>query len=361
MSHPSRRTFLQAVAAAFASFFLPRSLRAEGRPRFWFLHTETGVSWPVTDPVGWALANSQQPIFARASKGLRTVTPADDQRIILLVVRRCKLNLIELHHERVVVHHWTQQGQGDLRPFFKAHRLATKSVQVALIDRKRELTTIQTGDAFLFGERLAESFPVDRYETKWRRRAIEEPDDGQPAPCSFSNYCWPGVEQRCIPWRVLKCAWRHENAPLCQNCDRPTVLTDFGYFACSFYKRGPIVVRICPLCRSRFEDHSTWDGPQWMLANLDEPLLPNAEIMFENPVKYTLPWTREGQSHELNLRVVNCLNQIDGRCSFGVETTTGRIFHTGKRRTVTLPPFDGPVDGLEGWCHRVIRLLPDEE
>jgi hypothetical protein len=98
-----------------------------------------------------------------------------------------------------------------------------------------------------------------------------------------------------------------------------------------------------------------------MLANLDKPLLPTCEIRFGHPVKHTLPWTPEGQAHELHLRLVNCLKQIDGRCSFGVETTSGRIFHTGKRRTVTLPPFDGPADGLEDSCHRIIRLLPDEE
>jgi hypothetical protein len=75
-----------------------------------------------------------------------------------------------------------------------------------------------------------------------------------------------------IPWRVLKSAWRHENPPLCQNCDRPTLLTVFGYFACGFYKRGPEVVRICPLCGSSYEDRSPWGGPEWMLANLDELL-----------------------------------------------------------------------------------------
>jgi hypothetical protein len=42
----------------------------------------------------------------------------------------------------------------------------------------------------------------------------------------------------------LKSAWRHENALLCQNCDKPTILTDFGYFVCGFYKRGPEAVRI---------------------------------------------------------------------------------------------------------------------
>jgi hypothetical protein len=68
-----------------------------------------------------------------------------------------------------------------LRPFFKQHGLATKGVQVALIDRKRELTTVQTGDALLYGERLAEDFPLAVYLEKWQRRAIEEPDDWTPA------------------------------------------------------------------------------------------------------------------------------------------------------------------------------------
>ncbi len=101
---------------------------------------------------------------------------------------------------------------------------------------------------------------------------------------------------------MLKSAWRHENAPLCQNCDRPTLLTAFGYFACGFYKRGSRVVRICPLCSKRFEDRSPWDGPEWMLANLDQPLLPSADRMFGHPVKWVLPWTAEGQTHQLKLR-----------------------------------------------------------
>jgi hypothetical protein len=99
----------------------------------------------------------------------------------------------------------------------------------------------------------------------------------------------------------LKSVWRHENAPLCQNCDKPTLLTSFGYFACGFYKRESNVVRICSLCRCRFEDHSPWDGPAWMLANLDEPLLPSADLMFGHPVKWTLPWTVEGQANQLKL------------------------------------------------------------
>jgi len=204
---------------------------------FWFLHTPTGQSWAVDDPVAWLLENARQPILERARERLVTLDAADPQRVIRLVVRRCQLNLLELRPGRVIVHHWGQ-GRADLRPFFKNHGLARKGIQVALIERKRELTTVQTGDDFLFGERLTERFPLGGYMDKWRRRAIEEQDDWQPAPCSGSNYCWEGVEERWIPWRVLKSAWRHENAPLCQNCDKSTLLLSFGYFVCGFYKRA---------------------------------------------------------------------------------------------------------------------------
>jgi hypothetical protein len=303
MSFPTRRTFLQTALTAAASLFLPRFLLAKGNPRsFWFLHTPTGESWPVDDPVAWALENARQPILERAHDRLVTLDAADPQRVIRLVVRRCKLNLLEIGPGRVMVHYWGQQGQSDLRPFFKQHGLASKGVRVALLDRKRETTTVQAGNAFLYGERLAEEFPLRVYLEKCRQRAIEEPDDWTAAPCSDSNYCWEGVEQRRIPWRVLKVAWQKEKALFCRNCDKATILTAFGYFVCGFYKRGPIVARICPLCRSSFEDHSPWGGPEWMLANLDEPQLPSADLMFGHPVRYTLPWTAEGKAHRLNLR-----------------------------------------------------------
>jgi hypothetical protein len=249
--------------------------------------------------VAWSLGNAGQPILERARDRLVTLEAADPQRVIRLVTRRCRLNLLEIGPGRVFVHHWGQQGRGDLRPFFKEHGLARKGVKVALLDRKREVSTARHGDDFLFGERLTEKFLLGMYLEKWRQRAVEEQDDWQAAPCSGSNYCWEGAEQGWVPWRVLKSSWRHEDAPPCRNCDRPTLLTAFGYFVCGFYKRGPKVVRICPLCRSRFVDHSPWDGPAWMLANLDEPLLPSADLMFGHPVKYTLPWTAEGQAHQL--------------------------------------------------------------
>ena len=167
MSFPTRRSFLQTATAAVAAFVLPRSLRSQRRSRsFWFLHTPTGESWAVDDPVAWSLENARQPILERASEGLRKLTTADDQRIVRLVTRRCRLNLIEIRPDRVVVHFWGEQGQGDLHPFFKAHGLARKGVKVVLLDRKRETATVQAGDNYLYGERLTEKFPLGVYMDK---------------------------------------------------------------------------------------------------------------------------------------------------------------------------------------------------
>src|SRR6516165_7718488 len=134
----NRRTFLQTALAAAASLFLPRALLAgRNRRSFWFLHTPTGECWPVDGPVAWCLKSAGQPILECARERLVTLDAADPQRVIRLVVRRCGLNLLEIRPGRVVVHHWGQHGRGDLRPFFKRHGLASKGVQVALIERKR--------------------------------------------------------------------------------------------------------------------------------------------------------------------------------------------------------------------------------
>lgn len=143
MFFPTRRTFLKTALAAAASLFLPRFLLARSNRRsFWFLNTSTGESWPVNDPVAWSLENAQQPILERGRERLVTLDAADSQPVIRLVTRRCRLNLIEIQSGRVVVHHWGQQGQDDLRPFFKTHSLTGKVVRVTLIDRKRETSTV---------------------------------------------------------------------------------------------------------------------------------------------------------------------------------------------------------------------------
>jgi hypothetical protein len=121
-----------------------------------------------------------------------TLTAADRERVIRLVVRRCRLNLVELRPGRVVVHHWGQQGQAALRPFFKKHSLAKQGVEVFLIDRKREVVTARPGDDFLYGERLAPSWLWKAYRTKWQRRAVEEPDDWTAAPHTWSGFALEG-------------------------------------------------------------------------------------------------------------------------------------------------------------------------
>jgi hypothetical protein len=94
VSFPNRRSFLKTTIAAAAWLFLPRFLLARSNRRsFWFLHTSTGESWPVDDPVAWSLKNARQPILERARERLVTLDAADPQRVIRLVVGRCHLSL----------------------------------------------------------------------------------------------------------------------------------------------------------------------------------------------------------------------------------------------------------------------------
>jgi hypothetical protein len=282
MPLPTRRTFLQTTLAAASSLFLPRFLLARRNPRsYWFIHTPTGETWPVGDPVAWSLENTRQPILERASAGLLKLTPADGQRIIRLVVRRCKLNLLELRPGRVVVHYWGQQGQADLRPFFKKHGLATKGVRVALLDRKREVSTPRHGDDFLFGQPLPPFWPWKVYWRKWQRRGVEEPDDWTAAPHTWSGFAWNGVEPNRIPWAALKSAWRQTTPLVCLNCDQPTLLTNFGFPWSGMFNRRPLFIHVCGNCHRLFEDRSVKDVSRWMVANLDAQVLPDYEMVWD--------------------------------------------------------------------------------
>jgi hypothetical protein len=175
----SRRVFLQATAAAIGSLVLPSRLRGSAADDSrWFTHVVTGDSWPVADPVAWTLENAHRTILGRASDGLRNLTSRDGERVIRLVTRRCALNLIELHPDRVFVHHWGQQGLADLRPFFKDKRLARRDVEVVVRDRKREECVTQTGDLYLRrGTRpLLPPGPLPRQVEAALRRSTRRPD-----------------------------------------------------------------------------------------------------------------------------------------------------------------------------------------
>ncbi len=286
MFFPTRRTFLQTALATAASLFLPRFLLARKNSKsFWFLNTPTGESWPVDDPVAWSLENARQPILKRARERLMTLDAADPQRVIRLVVRRCHLNLIEIQPGQVIVRFWGQQGQRDLRPFFKTHSLTGKGVRVTLIDRKRELTTVQDGDDFLFEERFPPFWPWKAYSRKWQRRALQESDDWTAAPHTWSGFAWESIEPNRIPWAALKSAWRQLTPMLCLNCDQPTILTNFGFPWSEMFNRRPLFIHVCGRCRRLFEDTSVTDVPRWMVANLDAEVLPDDDMVWD--------WTRE--------------------------------------------------------------------
>jgi hypothetical protein len=254
--------------------------------RFVFLHAPSGESWEVADPIQWCLEHARQPLLERARKGLLGLTPLDRTRIIRLVTRRCKLNLIEFLPERLVVHHWGKEGKADLRPCFKRHALAKQSVEVFLIDRKREVITVQPGDDFLYGARLPKDWPWELYLHKWRRRESKEPDDWTPAPGSWSSFCWTEIEPGLVPWAVLKSMWLRETAPLCLNCDKPPILVGFGRVQCGMFNWRDRFVRFCPECQRLFEDGCPSDLGKWVVANLDEPLLPGFQRVWGKVVKW---------------------------------------------------------------------------
>ena len=281
--NPSRRHFLQTTAAAVASWFLPRNIFARTPARsFWFIHADSCTSWPVADPVKWSLDSAQEPILHRAAEGLAKLTADDGDRIIRLVVRRCRLNLLEVQHDQVVVHHWASQ-RADLRPFFKQHGLARPQVVVVLRERKKEVATTQHGDDFLFGDRLAAGFPLDLYQSKWQGRLVNQPDDWTPAPGTRSGFAWGSVEDN-IPWIALKAAWRRTTPLSCLNCDKPTILTNFGVPWDGLFNRTPRFLHVCGACQRSFRDESVKDVRQWIVANLDAEARPDAEMVWDRRI-----------------------------------------------------------------------------
>ena len=285
--NPSRRGFLKTIAATIASLIRPKCLTAE-KPdkKFWFVHSVTGNSWSVADPVQWSLEHAHHPILERSRDGLLKLTLGDGDRVIRLVTRRCRLNLLELHSDQVVVHHWGQQRRADLRPFFKSHGLARREIEVVIRDRKKETVTTQTGDDFLFGDQLAAEWPLDLYQSKWVSRFVQEDDDRTEAPGTWSGFGWEGVEDNRIPWTALKSAWRRSAGWPCLNCDQPTVLTNFGNPWVGMFNRSPRFVHVCGACRRSFRDDSVRDVAGWMALNLDAEFLPGFEIVWNRRVEW---------------------------------------------------------------------------
>lgn len=281
----NRRDLLKSVAATLTAWLLPRSLFARTPDRsFHFIHADTLDSWPVADPVKWSLQNAHEPVLQRASEGLGKLTADDGDRIIRLVIRRCRLNLIEVRPGQVVVHHWSSQ-RADLRPFFKTHRLARPQIEVMLRERKREIVTTLTGEDSLFGSKIAAEFPLDLFLSKWTHRFGQRTDDWQAAPGTWSGFGWEGVEDNRIPWAALKSAWRRAAPLICLNCDTPTILTNFGNPWTGMFNRTPRFVHVCGTCHRSFQDDSVRDVAEWMVSNLDPAVRPDFEMVWDRRVR----------------------------------------------------------------------------
>ncbi len=279
----NRREFLQTTAAIAGSLLLPKSVFATPDHRFHFIHVDSCKHWPIADPVQWSLENAHEPIFARAAEGLSKLTTSDGDRIIRLVVRRCSLNLLEVHPGRVVVDHWGSH-RTDLRPFFKTHGLARPEIEVVVRDRKKETITTLTGDSFLYGFPLVSDFDIELFKSKWERRFSNEPDDGMAAPTA-SGFAWDGLPDGSIPWAAMKSAWRRVAPVSCLNCSGTTFWTNFGLRQVGMFNRSPNFVRVCVPCRRTFVDDSVNGVGGWIRENIDAELWPNAEIVWGKRVK----------------------------------------------------------------------------
>lgn len=277
---PTRRAFLQAASAAVAcSFIPPNPFTKQPSTEFHFLDTATQSSWSVTDPVTWALENRAEPILAPAAKGLAALTAHDADRIIRLLVRRCRVNLLEIHREQVVVHHWGSQ-LADLRPFFQENWLARPQVKVILRDRKREVVSTTSGDGFLYGEPLATDFSVNLYLHKWLRRFVREQDDWTAAPGTRSGLGWAGIEEDGIPWAALKSAWRCGDGPLCLNCKMPLLLVNFGLRPIGMLNHLPEFRSLCVACNRVIVDESIARVFSWMSMHLDAEVRPQYVVVW---------------------------------------------------------------------------------
>ena len=282
----NRRQFLQTITVA--SLILPKSLLATNSDHaFHFMHVDTLNSRSVADPVQWALENVHDPILEHASERLGKLTSNDGNRIVRLVVRRCSLNLVELHPGRAEVHHWGQ-NRADLRPFFKAHGLAQKEIEVVLRDRKKEVVTTQHGDDFLYGNLIASDFDLRLFQSRCGRRFVNDHDDWTAAPGTRSGYAWDQIEDNRIPWAALKSAWRRTAPGVCLNCDVPTLLTNFGLRPTGMCNRSPNFVTVCGACRRSFRDESVTDVRAWIVANLDAEVRPGFEMRWGKRVKWEM-------------------------------------------------------------------------
>src|SRR5438105_14929391 len=106
------------------------------------------------------------------------------------------------------------------------------------------------------------------------RRFVQEADDWSAVPGTSSGFGWEGIEDNCIPWAALKSAWRRSAPTICQNCDTPTILTNFGLRPVGMFNRSPNFVHVCETCRRSFKDELAKNVGAWIVANIDAGVRP---------------------------------------------------------------------------------------
>lgn len=249
-------------------------------PRLFFLHRPSGDSWEVENVAAWLLDHAGHSLLGRARERLLR-SPDDPGRLLRVVLRRC--DFVFLHavsEDRVVAHYWGTAPE--LRSFFKEQDLARPGIRVVLWNRRTDHLEIHESEThFLFGEQARTGFPWEMYQGKYKRRNYEEPDDGDAAPQSPTNFQWDDGGHNCIAWRMLKSFWRSEHVA-CPNCDVPAFLLSFSW------NRGPLswrpgrVERACSRCRRVF-DRVENEPLLWLASTLETDL---------RPCRLVWPWRR---------------------------------------------------------------------
>ena len=116
-------------------------------------------------------------------------------------------------------------------------------------------------------------------------RFEQQADDWMAAPGTSSGFAWAGLADGSIPWAALKTSWRRGGRSVCQNCSEATFLVNFGLRQVGMFNRSGFVEHVCGACRRSFRDESEKDVGAWTIANLDEVVRPDAEMVWGKRVK----------------------------------------------------------------------------
>jgi len=158
-------------------------------------------------------------------------------------------------------------------------------VQVTLLDRKKEAATQKTGNEFLHGTKIAKDFPIEQFLSKWNNRLMKETDDHQAAPLTNSGLSWNGLADGQIPWVRLKSSWKRSKSVSCLNCDKKSILVNFGLKQVGLFNRSPNFNSIYTKCRRSFVDESITDFAGWMAGNLNADFSPVGELVWGKRVE----------------------------------------------------------------------------